>query len=109
MAPNAPSSSPVIPFCDTGALILNCANGNRLAIGRTYLASLHVGDAPSREEHILEVLGLNSRYPSALCTTRMLAAFWIEGEDEAEWKEIDFGSWDELSPFIHEICVVDKD
>ena len=49
MAPNAPyaSSSPVIPFCDTGALILNCANGKRLAIGRTYLASLSVDDAVS--------------------------------------------------------------
>ena len=47
MAPNAPSSSPVIPFSETGALILDCDNGKRLAIGRTYLASLSTADAVS--------------------------------------------------------------
>ena len=51
-------------------------------------------------------LGLNEQTAS---NTKILGAFWPEGADDAEWKEIDFRCCDELWPFVHEICVVDRD
>ncbi|KAL1699212.1 hypothetical protein EV121DRAFT_284262 [Schizophyllum commune] len=51
-------------------------------------------------------LGLDEQTAS---NTKILGAFWPEGADDAEWKEIDFRSCDELWPFVHEICVVDRD
>ncbi|KAL1730662.1 hypothetical protein EV714DRAFT_249856, partial [Schizophyllum commune] len=67
----------------------------------------YYGTKGPKERYIWGALGFDE--DTASRTTKILVAFWPEGGEEPEWRQINFGSWDELSPFIHEICVVDKD
>ncbi|KAL1657816.1 hypothetical protein GGF50DRAFT_108891 [Schizophyllum commune] len=66
----------------------------------------YYGTKGPKERYIWRELGFDE--DTASSTKNILVAFWPEGGEEPEWRQINFGSWDELSPFIHEICVVDK-
>ncbi|KAI5893376.1 uncharacterized protein SCHCODRAFT_02621634 [Schizophyllum commune H4-8] len=86
-------------------------HNKEVLVGRKTLISCLSGVDP--QGYILSKLGMDLgttfEVRAVYNRTKVLAAFWIEGEADAAWNEIDFGTWNELSPFVHEICVVDRE